>query len=265
MKINTPEKFVNKLNEIKPDILVLENWKGSQTKIKFHCNRCNLDFYQTPNNILKLDKYGCSNCAKISRKNSDYLKKLTLTIDDVKNKNKELYPEEKYILLEEKYINNKTPMKFLCKECNKEFKISYVNFCKGKGCPNHSNKYNSKNVITIKNILDSFNIVYNTEVSFNQCKSKKGNILKFDFKIYTDDKNFFLLEYDGEFHDRNPYYSSEFEKQKENDCIKNDYCKSKNIELIRLNYKDKNIKNHLIQILNEHKLIEKHSSTIETK
>jgi len=146
MKINTPDKFIERMKIIKPDIVVLENWNGSQTKIKFFCKRCNKEFYQTPNNMLKTDKYGCSNCAKTSRLNSDYLKKLTLDINTVKNKLNELYPDNRYTLLDTVYINNKHPMKMHCNKCNNDFSISYVNLCKGKGCPNHSNKYNSKNV-----------------------------------------------------------------------------------------------------------------------
>jgi len=50
--------------------------------------------------------------------------------------------------------------------------------------------------------------------------------LKFDVRILCEDPNdFILIEYDGEFHEKN-IYENELEKQQLRDKLKDDYCNS---------------------------------------
>lgn len=97
----------------------------------------------------------------------------------------------------------------------------------------------------IEKALKSRNINYKRQVTFKSLTGIRGGILRFDFGIYDkDDKLLGLIEYDGEQHftDYNDnYYITEFELindiniVKENDKIKNKFCKDNNIQLIRLN------------------------------
>lgn len=258
IKINSPEKFIVKMKEIKPNIDVLEDWKGSQNKISFKCKKCNTIFGATPNNMLKLDYGGCPTCAKEKRMNSNYIKNLTKSIKDVKEKIKELYPNNEYTLLEKKYINNKTPMKIKCNKCNKIFMISYVNLCKGKGCKycNSINKYESKGTRLIEKYLNKYKLNYKREVCFNECKNIRN--LYFDFLIYDkNEEDYILLEFDGELHSRcynsNKNYEDELLKQQKRDNIKNKFCKDYEIPLIRISYKEiKNIEKIIKNIKNDY-------------
>lgn len=94
----------------------------------------------------------------------------------------------------------------------------------------------SKGVRAIKKVLNDNNIPYITEKTFLDCKFPDSNVVaRFDFYI----NNSFLLEYDGEQHfrecDRN-FFKDSLEKRQEHDRIKNEYCKSHNIPLVRIPY-----------------------------
>ena len=88
----------------------------------------------------------------------------------------------------------------------------------------------------IINLLQSFNIPYVKEATFNTCLSPKGYKLRFDF--FVDNK--YLIEYDGEQHfltKPNNRYSEEVLNQiKEHDLIKDKWCYENNIPLIRIKY-----------------------------
>lgn len=68
--------------------------------------------------------------------------------------------------------------------------------------------------------------------------------LRFDFVVFNDDNSIkLLIEYDGEQHFQNKtdkIWSDSLEKRQERDRIKNDYCLSHNIPLIRIPYWEKN-------------------------
>jgi len=77
------------------------------------------------------------------------------------------------------------------------------------------------------------------EKNFSDCTNIKGDKvcarLRFDF--YLPDQNT-LIEYDGEQHfTKRGKYGDKFESRQQNDKIKNQYCKNKNIKLIRIHYK----------------------------
>ena len=102
----------------------------------------------------------------------------------------------------------------------------------------------------IADILTSENINFIEQYTFDDCKNV--NLLPFDF--YLPDYNV-CIEYDGEQH----YYPIEyfggiksFEYRKNNDKIKNTYCKNNNINLIRFSYllSKQEIKEKIINIKN---------------
>jgi hypothetical protein len=77
------------------------------------------------------------------------------------------------------------------------------------------------------------------EKNFSDCTNIGGERackrLRFDF--YLPDQNT-LIEYDGEQHFiKRGKYGDKFDSRQQNDKIKNQYCKKKNIKLIRIHYK----------------------------
>ena len=93
----------------------------------------------------------------------------------------------------------------------------------------------SKGELKISQILSDNQLTFQKEVTFeNLINNNTGSYLRFDFFV----KEQYLIEYDGETH----YYTSgwmtpeRLQNQQERDRIKNEYCKTHNIPLIRIPY-----------------------------
>ena len=88
----------------------------------------------------------------------------------------------------------------------------------------------------IENILNKYFINYKREKTFDGCVNKKK--LRFDF--YIPEKNI-CIEYNGiQHYQKVDRFGGEkkFNYQKNNDLIKSNFCKDKNINLIIISYKD---------------------------
>lgn len=90
-------------------------------------------------------------------------------------------------------------------------------------------------------LLNQNNIIYETQKTFNTCRSLYTNcLLRFDFYI----NNEFLLEFDGEQHykykDTNWDTKEHYEQTKLRDKYKNNWCKQNNIVLKRIPYWKRN-------------------------
>lgn len=105
----------------------------------------------------------------------------------------------------------------------------------------------------IGDLLRSYNIDFIQEKRFDDCRNLEQDCtLPFDF--YIEELNV-IIEYDGEHHfEPIPYWGGEekFKVTQQNDEIKNAYCISHNIQLLRLNYKmsEDEIREKIIKILN---------------
>lgn len=89
--------------------------------------------------------------------------------------------------------------------------------------------------MNIKTILDNNNIPYMKEYSFSDLVNKK--VLRFDFAILENNKVIRLIEFDGIQHfKQQEYFTHSLEETQYNDKIKNEYCKSNNIPLVRIPY-----------------------------
>lgn len=103
----------------------------------------------------------------------------------------------------------------------------------------------SKGEEKIAKMLKKARISFKQEVSFPDLKSLKGNLLRFDFAIFKNNRLVCLLEYDGEQHFHQvPYFHKtifDFKQTQEWDRRKNAYCLRKGIPLIRIPYWDYDI------------------------
>lgn len=86
----------------------------------------------------------------------------------------------------------------------------------------------------IKQLLDDNNIQYITQYGFKECTGLKGWKLRFDFYV----NNNYCIEYDGlqHFEIIKSWGEDSFKTTQYNDQIKNKYCLSHNIPLIRIPY-----------------------------
>jgi len=121
-------------------------------------------------------------------------------------------------------------VQWLCRcECGRLTKVHIQNLKNGntKSCGFCNKK--SIGESKIEELLKQHNIPFVREKRFDDCKYR--NKLSFDFYI----NNSYCLEYDGRFHfDNNTMYNYEYTKIR--DEIKNNYCITHNIPLIRIPY-----------------------------
>lgn len=89
----------------------------------------------------------------------------------------------------------------------------------------------------VENILIDMGVSFKPQYTFAGCKYKCQ--LHFDFAIFDNDKVIGVIEYDGKQHfEVIDWFGGEdgFRKTQQRDMIKNTYCKSHNIPLLRLPY-----------------------------
>ena len=89
--------------------------------------------------------------------------------------------------------------------------------------------------LILKKILNENNIEYREQVSFPDLINIRP--LRYDFGIFENGVLIRLIEFDGiqHFKDQN-YFSHDLQNTKNNDIIKNEYCKNNNIPLVRIPY-----------------------------
>ena len=120
-------------------------------------------------------------------------------------------------------------------DCGNKKLVSTYSLTAGRvrscGCIN--SLMNSK----IETIFRNLNIKYEKEKIFNDCI----DVLPLRFDFYLPEYNL-CIEYDGEQHFKEVTYwngKNGLKNRQQKDSIKNDYCKINKINLIRLNYLDK--------------------------
>lgn len=221
-KRRTQEEYIQDLTICKPTIEALGEYKNLKTKILHRCKICGYEWEALPDNMLHTDN-GCPKCGKRAKlTHEDFLKKL-------EQANSSIAPLEQY-------VNHATKIKFVCKECGHIWEAKPNNILNGRGCPICKQ---SKGEKKISQFLDKNNISYIAQYKFEDCIYI--NPLPFDF--YLPQMNL-LIEYDGIQHFE-PCTFGGIDKQEAleafrlcqiRDEIKNQYCKSREIKLIRIPY-----------------------------
>jgi hypothetical protein len=139
-----------------------------------------------------------------------------------------------------------------CIKCNQIFKKK-IAAAKTTGCLICASGI-SEGEETIAKYLNEVGISYKREYKFKDCKDK--NLLPFDFALFDKDKVILLIEFDGRQHFESIEYfggKKKLEEQQKRDDIKNNYCLTNGIPLLRIHYKKlksihKILELHLIRI-----------------
>lgn len=203
--------------------------------------KCNYEWEIFPTHIKKYGG-GCPRCSKRER----------YTTEGFNDKLNEITNGE--YTTSDKYINNRTVMKFQHLICNKVFNetptaILYT-YC---GCP-HCNDSLSKGERKIYDYLSSKRIIFNQQQTFPDCVDI--NALRFDFSILDEAKSIKgVIEFDGKQHfEPIEWFGGieSFQKQQRRDQIKNEYCKTNSIPLLRIPYwEESNINNILDEFISK--------------
>lgn len=181
---------------------------------------------------------GCPHCAREEKTDNK---------TGVITKFKEIHDEDyDYSLVE--YVNDKVKVKIICPK-HGVFEQHPMKHKTGQGCPKCRMSHGERKV---KRFLDKNKVLYESQKKFSECKNL--NPLPFDFYLPEFDV---CIEYDGEQHFEPRFTKSKkslsnFEKTKNNDSIKDDFCIDNNIGLLRIPYYDKDN----IEIILEQEILE---------
>lgn len=180
----------------------------------------------------------------------DYLSKKISNIPEEERKNFIIGAIKQYIFLKQKYIGRKefiieNQQTGITEYYLSKYKISIPKINLMYGLYKQSSIFEEQ----ITKYLQDEHFNFSCQKTFDTCRSKKGELLRFDF--YLIDKNV-LIEADGQQHvDPNSLWSSS--DQFERDKIKNQWCQNNNITLIRVPYKRIASKKYLDKYLSKYK------------
>lgn len=209
---------------------VLGEFKTTREKILMRHNECGNEYYVKPSKFLTGRR--CPACFASHKKTKE---QFALELSEV-NSDIEVIGE---------YTDYHTNIKVKCKICGSTWDTAPATLMRGSGCPECKASNGEQEV---SRVLKKHNFKYFTEYRFNDCRNQKP--LPFDF--YLPDKNV-CIEYDGVQHFKPSNFfireGYDFNYRKRNDKIKNNYCKEKNIKLIRIPYTIENIEEYLQQQL----------------
>ena len=119
--------------------------------------------------------------------------------------------------------------KCLC-DCGNIVYKSSSDLARHKSCHCGCQTIISQGELTIRNLLTDNNILFEEQKTFLDCKDL--NPLPFDFYV----NNEYIIEYDGIQHFERGHFPNTFDITHKNDLLKNQYCFTHNIPLIRIPY-----------------------------
>lgn len=236
MKKRTTQEFIKEANRIHNHKFDYSKVKyiNAHTKIKIICP-IHGEFEQFPTAHIS-GKCQCKQCSisvgwdKRRRQTEEF-------IEEAKKIHGNKYD---YSLVE--YTNRLAKVKIIC-PLHGEFQQTLGSHLRGRGCQSCNS---SKGELLIKMILEDNNIKFEPQKTFDDCRGKK-NKLPFDFYLPCYNA---IIEFDGRqhFEEVNRWGHHKLEITQERDAIKNNYCKSNNISLIRIRY-DEDIEQRVIKLL----------------
>ncbi len=229
MKKTTPEEFINKSKIIHNDLYdySLVEFVDVKVNVKIICSKHGW-FEQRPQHHLA--GHGCNKCARELITASSKLTKKKFLIKAKKVHNKKY----NYSLIDFVNVNsNKDKVRIMC-PTHGEFKQAIKHHLNNVGCPHCCE---SKGEKEISKFLKENKIKFIRQYRFKGCRYKKP--LPFDF--YLPKLNI-CIEFQGEQHFRPAMHwggKKVYQDIIKRDKIKEEYCKSNNIYLIKIHYKDK--------------------------
>jgi hypothetical protein len=203
------------------------DYKNAKTPLKIICPIPKHGvFYQTSDNHIRAG-YGCPACSKQKKPTTTEFIELSKEVHGNKYD---------YSLVD--YKNAKTDVQIICpKENHGIFQQRPDHHINGAGCPICRESRGEKYVAAV---LKNLNIHFERQKYFKDCKGIKGKkyCRKLPFDFYLPEFNA-VIEFDGAQH-YNPilFYggANAFSLTQQRDQIKNQYCKDKGINMIRIPY-----------------------------
>ncbi len=226
MKKYTTSRFIAKAQDVHGDRYDYSEsvYSGSHTKLKIICKTHGV-FYQNAGDHMQ--GAGCLKCA-VAKRRPYHQKWSTSSFIEASKK----IHNDKYSYSLVNYKTYESKVKIVC-PFHGEFSQQANFHLNGSGCPKCRASQGEKKIAAILRAKD---IRYTKQKKFKDCK----NIRELPFDFYIPDLNL-LIEYDGQQHFKPvSIFGGEpaFKKVRENDSIKNKFCKDSNIKLVRISYKE---------------------------
>jgi very-short-patch-repair endonuclease len=235
-KGDLPEWYVKqKIADLYPHIKLIGKYVNMSTPLECHCEKHDVYWKTAPQNILY--GHGCIECGK-----EKLSEQHTYTKEEFENLIKFVNPDVKVI---GEYRGMEYDVIIQCKKCGHIWTLNAQSLkANGTRCKKCSYTYKGEDEI-IK-ALQEFECNFIHQYKIDDCKDKRP--LPFDF--YLPDYNL-CIEFDGEQHYKPKFGESSFMQTQKHDNIKNEYCKTHNIKLLRIPYWDgSNIKQIIQKQLN---------------
>lgn len=225
-RTKTTEQFKNEVYKlVGNEYRVLSDYKTAKAKIKMIHDDCGYIYYVRPDNFLNGTR--CPYCfGNIKKTTKEFTKEVYDLVGD------------EYEVLGN-YINSDEPIMMKHNLCGQMWEVRPYHFIGNSSrCPYC---FESKGEQKVKKYLENNNIYFTIQEKFDNCRNIK--LLPFDF--YLPNCNL-LIEYDGEQHFKPTNFGGisdkkalkNFNQTKQNDQIKNQYCKDNDIPLLRIPYWD---------------------------
>lgn len=220
----TTEDFKNIVKDlVGSEYEVLGTYVTKDNPIKMKHVSCGHEFLMTPNSFIRGQRCPKERYLRSGKSNTYSLEKCKTEL--------QLATNDTYSLIGEyKGYSHKTSI--LHKVCGKIFEQAPTRIIKGGiGCPYC---YVSKGENVIRDYLIKNGFRFKEQIRIKECRNIRP--LPFDFGVYENNNLVFLIEYDGIQHFKPKFGKDQFEATQRNDRIKNEFCKSLNIPLIRIKY-----------------------------
>lgn len=236
-KGNLPEWYVRQqIAELYPHIKLIGSYINMTTPIDCYCEKHNIYYKPTPQNILY--GQGCVECGKekLSIQHTYTQKEFEDLIESI-NSDVEVISD---------YKGMEYDITVRCKKCGYIWTLN-AHSLKANGTRCKKCSYTYKGEDKIIEVLQNINCRFIHQYKFDDCRDKRP--LPFDF--YLPDYNL-CIEFDGEQHYKPKFGEYSFIQTQKHDQIKNEYCKLHNINLLRIPYLEGSnteqiIKNNLIK------------------
>lgn len=236
-KRKTHKQFIKEFyekNSNAENIEILEEYKGSNIKIKCKCKIDKYEWYVTPHDLL--EGYGCAKCNGNAKK----------THKEFLNELKQTHPNIEVL---EEYKGALKKIKFKCKIDGYIWETTPNSLLNNNnGCPKCNMSKGEKRIVQY---FENNNIEYIWQFFSNDLIGVNGGFLLYDFYLPKYD---LLIEYQGNYHDgtvnKKIQSDEKFNRQQEHDKRKKEYANNNNIQLLEIWYWDfDNIEEILDKIL----------------
>lgn len=239
LRSKSQDEFINDVNNFYGinEYSVLGKYINANVPIKVRHNKCGNIYMSRPADLIR--GHGCQKCAYITRSSKIGISQRT-PLSEVKDSIRKILGNSYVVLTKDsEYKGNRQKILIKHLACGSIYKARYSDIqSKFTGCPVCSNKKSSKGERIIIECLEEKGYSLGKDYYYGYTNSGAKAKLNLHFDFYFPN-NSLAIEYDGKQHFKPINYFGGLETFKviqEHDRIKDDFCKSKGITLLRIPY-----------------------------